>query len=168
MIVCSSSDRDVEIGRAGHHRYARPTMPRPRLHPITPRRPVTLSPVDAKQQVLEAAEERASALAAGDARRLSAVLHDDFRWTSHLGDTFNRSDYIRRNTHGETTWRSQELSRVEVVVVGETAVLYAEVIDVVLDDAAQPDTFRMPMTQVWVRCDSTWRCLAGHAGPRLA
>ena len=26
----------------------------------------------------------------------------------------------------------------------------------------------MPMTQFWVRTDSGWRGLAGHAGPRLS
>ena len=51
------------------------------------------------------------------------------------------------------------------MVVGDTAVLYAEVTDVVLaDDGAE--TFTMPMTQVWVRQDGDWKCLAGHAGPR--
>ena len=30
-----------------------------------------------------------------------------------------------------------------------------------------PETYRMPMTQFWVRTDLGWQCLAGHAGPRL-
>jgi hypothetical protein len=30
----------------------------------------------------------------------------------------------------------------------------------------EPETFRMPMTQVWVRVDGEWQCLSGHAGPR--
>ena len=54
----------------------------------------------------------------------------------------------------------------DVVVVGDTAVLYVEVTDVVLTDDEEPETFRMPMTQVWVRRDGDWKCLAGHAGPR--
>ena len=37
------------------------------------------------------------------------------------------------------------------MVVGDTAVLYAEVTYVVLSGDDQPETFRMPMTQVWVR-----------------
>lgn len=114
---------------------------------------------------MSAAEERASALAAGDAGRLEALLHDDFRWTSHVGDRYCRAEYIRRNTGGDTVWRSQQLSNAEVVVVGDTAVLCAEVTDVVLRDDDETETFRMPMTQVWVRLDGSWRCLAGHAGP---
>jgi hypothetical protein len=55
----------------------------------------------------------------------------------------------------------------EVVVVGETAVLCAEVTDVVLAGEDDSETFRMPMTQVWVRSGDDWVCLAGHAGPRL-
>lgn len=124
--------------------------------------------MDAAQQVIRAAEARASALAEGDAKRLSDLLHEDFRWTAHVGETYGRQEYIRRNTEGHTRWRSQVLRSPEVVVVGETAVLYAEVTDVVLSGADDAQTFRMPMTQVWVRVAGEWRCLAGHAGPRLA
>jgi ketosteroid isomerase-like protein len=120
----------------------------------------------AAEQVISAAEERASALAAGDAGRLSDVLHEDFRWTTHRGETFTRSDYVRRNTEGQTVWLSQELTGAEVVLVGDTAVLYAEVTDVVLSPDENAETFRMPLTQVWVRRDGRWKCLAGHAGPR--
>jgi hypothetical protein len=52
------------------------------------------------------------------------------------------------------------------VVIGDTAVLYAEVTDVVLSEGDEPKTFRMPMTQVWICLDGGWKCLAGHAGPR--
>ena len=127
---------------------------------------VTLTSMDAAEQVISAAEERASALALGDAERLSGLLHADFKWTTHLGDTYGRSEYIHRNTEGPTAWRSQELGSPEVVVVGGTAVLYAEVTDVVLSDDGESETFRMPMTQVWVRLEGGWKCLAGHAGPR--
>jgi ketosteroid isomerase-like protein len=120
----------------------------------------------AAEQVISAAEERASALAAGDAGRLSDVLHEDFRWTTHRGETFNRSEYVRRNSEGQTVWLSQELSGAEVVLVDDTAVLYAEATDVVLSPDETAETFRMPMTQVWVRRDGRWKCLAGHAGPR--
>jgi hypothetical protein len=69
--------------------------------------------------------------------------------TTHVGDTFGRSEYIRRNTEGRTVWLSQELADAEVVVVGDAAVLRAEVTDeaVSADDAVE--TFHMPMTQVW-------------------
>ena len=83
-----------------------------------------------------------------------------------MGETHSRSEYVRRNTEGDTTWRSQDLSSPQVVVVGDTAVLYAEVTDVVLVENNATETFRMPMTQVWVRLDGSWKCLAGHAGPR--
>ena len=104
-------------------------------------------------------------MADADADRLSALLHEEFRWTAHVGETYSRQEYIRRNTEGDTVWRSQDLSGADVVVVGDTAVLYAEVTDVVLADDGS-ETFTMPMTQVWVRQDGDWTCLAGHAGPR--
>ena len=123
--------------------------------------------MDDVQAVIAAAEARAAALADGDAARLADLLHEDFRWTAHVGDTYDREEYVRRNTQGHTVWRSQTLVDPEVVVVGETAVLYAQVSDVVQSSTGGSETFRMPLTQVWVRSNSGWRCLAGHAGPRL-
>jgi ketosteroid isomerase-like protein len=123
--------------------------------------------VDDAAQVLGAARDRAAALADGDAERLLALLHPRFRWSSHVGHTYDREEYVRRNTQGHTVWRSQTLGNADVVVVGDTAVLRADVVDVVLSDGGEAETFRMPMTQVWVREAGTWRCLGGHAGPRL-
>jgi hypothetical protein len=122
--------------------------------------------VDAAEQVILAAEARGSALAEGDAEKLSGLLHDEFRWTSHVGETYSRPEYVRRNTEGHTVWRAQTILSPEVVIVGDTAVLHAEVVDVVLTESGEPETFRMPVTQVWVRLGTEWKCLAGHAGPR--
>lgn len=122
--------------------------------------------MNAEQQVIEAALARAQALADGDARRLSALLHKDFTWTSHDGRTFSRQEYIHRNTQGTVVWRFQELGAAEVTIEGDTAVLRAEVTDVVGSDDGADEVFAMPMTQVWIRRDDTWVCLAGHAGPR--
>ena len=121
--------------------------------------------MDAEDQVIKAAQARASALAEGDANRLASLLHEEFRWTSHAGETYSRQEYVRRNTQGHTVWRSQDLGSPDVVVVGDTAVLYTEVTDAVLSDD-RSEIFRMPMTQVWVRQGGHWTCLAGHAGPR--
>ena len=122
--------------------------------------------MDAASQVIRAAEARANALADGDADRLAALLHPEFRWTTHVGETHDRDEYVRRNTEGHTVWRAQTLLDAHVVVVDDTAVLRCEVTDVVLAGDDEPATFRMPMTQVWVRTDGRWSCLGGHAGPR--
>ena len=127
----------------------------------------TPTDVDHAQDVLAAAESRAAALVGGDAGRLTDLLHEDFRWTTHVGETYDRAEYVLRNTGGQTTWRSQTLVHPDVVVVGDTAVLRAEVSDVVESSEGAPQTFRMPMTQVWIRTGTSWRCLAGHAGPSL-
>ena len=121
--------------------------------------------MDDAAEVVAAARERASALADGDTERLAALLHAEFHWTSHVGETYDRAEYVRRNTEGHTVWRSQELTAIEVDVVGDTAVLRADVRDVVLAGNGEPTTFRMPVTQVWVRELDRWLCLAGHAGP---
>jgi ketosteroid isomerase-like protein len=121
--------------------------------------------VDLHREVIQAAEARARALTTGDADGLRRLLHEDFRWTSHSGEAFTRADYIRRNTMGPVTWKSQHLNDVEVTIVDDAAVLRAEATDVVESEDGT-ETYRMPMTQVWVRRDGGWRCLAGHAGPR--
>ena len=121
--------------------------------------------MDDSAAVISAAEARADALARGDADELMALLHTDFRWTAHTGQVFDRDDYVARNTGGTTVWKAQSLIDPSVVVVGDAAVLHAEVADVVLAADGEAETFRMPMTQVWVRLGDGWACLAG---PRLA
>jgi ketosteroid isomerase-like protein len=122
--------------------------------------------VDAETEVLEAARRRAEALAAGDRRALEALLHPNFTWTSHRGESFDRDSYLESNTTGRLTWSNQTLTEVDVTVVDRTAVLRCVVVDEVITDSG-PETFRMPMTQTWVHVDDAWRCLAGHAGPLL-
>ena len=122
--------------------------------------------MDARRQVLRAAQARAAALAAGDASRLDELLHEDFRWTAHTGESFDRASYLEANTGGRTNWRGQDLGDPEVVIVGDAAVLRTVVTDTI-DRADDIETYRMPMTQCRVRADGGWRCLAGHAGPRL-
>ncbi|HSK34501.1 MAG TPA: nuclear transport factor 2 family protein [Propionicimonas sp.] len=119
-----------------------------------------------QQQVLAAARQRAAALAEHDQDRLRELLHPDLRWTSHTGERFDRDAYLRSNTGGSNRWSSQQLVDAEVVVHDETAVLRCLAVDTV-DRGGGAEEFRMPMTQVWVRRDGGWVCLAGHAGPRL-
>ena len=123
--------------------------------------------MSAESDVIAAAEARAAALASSDGPRLLELLHEDFRWTTHVGTTYDRAEYVRCNTEGDTVWGSQQVVDPYVVVVGGTAVLHALVTDVVLPAGGDPETFRMPVTQVWVLAGDAWRCLAGHAGPRL-
>ena len=63
-------------------------------------------------------------------------------------------------------WRGQTLEDVQVAVGGETAVLTAIVVDEVELDG-EGATNRLRLTQVWVRGENGWTCLAGHAGPRV-
>jgi hypothetical protein len=122
--------------------------------------------VTVEDQVVAAALARADALASGDGEQLRSLLHPDFHWTSHLGEQFDRELYVASNTALSPTWNNQSLARIAVIVVGDTAVLRCVVTDRV-DHGRGIETFRMPMTQTWVRVDDRWLCLAGHAGPRL-
>ncbi|WP_112238815.1 nuclear transport factor 2 family protein [Kribbella monticola] len=120
----------------------------------------------AEDEVVRAALERAEALAARDGERLSALLHPEFHWTSHRGEQFDRDRYVASNTSGSLVWHTQVLTDIEVVVVGDAAVLRCVVTDQV-DAGVGVEAFRMPMTQTWVLVAGRWVCLAGHAGPRV-
>lgn len=119
------------------------------------------------QQVLQVAERRARALAARDSEALQALLHPSLQWTTFQGEVLSREQYIAGNTGDALTWRSQQLDRVRVVVVGDTAVLTALVTDEVQRDG-RDHMFRLRLTQTWVRVGSGWQCLAGHAGPEVS
>ena len=59
--------------------------------------------------VLARAEQRATALATADAAGLRALLHPEFRWTTHVGEVLDRETYIASNTTGRTVWHGQTL-----------------------------------------------------------
>jgi hypothetical protein len=123
--------------------------------------------VDTAEEVLEAARHRAAALTTGDPQELRRLLHPQFRWFTHTGEGFDRESFVRSNTQGTTRWDRQELSDVHLVAHEHTAVLRCQVLDAV-DHGAGIEELRLPMTQVWVRYDDRWVCLAGHAGPSLS
>ena len=120
---------------------------------------------DVAGEVLAAARARADALAAGDRAALGRLLHPQFRWTTHRGAVLDRDAYLAGNVDGGLTWRSQRLDDVDVQVAEDrVAVLTAWVTDLVVRDG-EPQTFRMRLTQTWLRTGDGWVCLAGHAGP---
>ena len=114
--------------------------------------------------VLDAAERRAAALVAGDRDVLTELMHPSLQWTTFTGEVLSREQYIAGNTEGDLRWRSQRLDDAVVAVAGDTAVLTALVIDQVTRDG-QDVAFALRLTQTWVRTQSGWQCLAGHAGP---
>ena len=119
-----------------------------------------------RQAVLVAAERRAAALVARDPAALRELMHESLRWTTHSGDVFDRERYIHANTSGTLRWHGQRLEDVDITVIGDTAVLTAVVVDDV-EDAGEPRTNRLRLTQTWSRVGGAWVCLSGHAGPHV-
>lgn len=115
-----------------------------------------------EQEVTEAALRRAAALAAGDEAALRLLMHPRLQWTNFRGEVLGYEEYITGNTRGSLRWRSQRLDDVAVVVDGGTAVLTAGVTDEVTRNGRE-QSFRLRLTQTWVRASEGWRCLAGHA-----
>ncbi len=73
---------------------------------------------------------------------------------------------VRQTVHGHLA-RAHLCRTRGRTVVGDVVVLRCTVADFV-DTGRGSEVLRMPMTQVWIRADAQWVCLAGHAGPRLA
>lgn len=121
---------------------------------------------EARTAVAAAARARARALVAGDRRGLTDLLHPQLRWTTYDGKVLDRDAYLAGNVGGDLRWVDQLLDDVDVQVVDGVAVLTAEVTDVV-ERHGRRETFRLRLTQTWTRSADGWRCLAGHAGPRL-
>jgi ketosteroid isomerase-like protein len=115
-------------------------------------------------EVLQAARQRADALVAADVETLRSLLHPDLRWTTFRGDVLNRDDYITGNTDGSLRWLGQTLLSPEVVLAGDTAVVTATALDEVERDGRE-ESFSLRLTMTWVRSETKWQCLAGHAGP---
>jgi hypothetical protein len=116
----------------------------------------------AQQDVVDAALRRAVALAARDEEALRRLMHPGLQWTTYRGNVLGYEEYIEGNTSGPLLWRAQRLSDVQVVVIGDTAVLTGWVTDEVRRDG-HDQVFRLRLTQTWVRTPDGWRCLAGHA-----
>ena len=89
-------------------------------------------------------------------------MHPNLQWTTYKGDVLSYEDYIAGSIHGTLVWRAQRLEDVQVVVLGDTAVLTASVFDEV-SQGGSDQTFKLRLTQTWVRTSAGWRCLAGHA-----
>ncbi|MFW6598187.1 nuclear transport factor 2 family protein [Propionibacteriaceae bacterium Y2011] len=120
-----------------------------------------------RDQILALADRRATALATRDADALREMMHPQLRWTSSRGVVMDRDTYVATNTAGGSlVWRGQRINAAEVSVVGDTAVLVADVSDDVTIDGVE-QTLRLHLTQTFVRVADRWQCLAGHAGPQV-
>lgn len=88
------------------------------------------------------------------------------QWTTFKDDVLSLDQYIEGTTGRVLTWRSQRLDDPSVVVVGDTAVLTALVVDEIQKEGHDL-TFSLGLTQTWIRAGGRWQCLASHAGPEI-
>jgi hypothetical protein len=116
--------------------------------------------VDTKAAVLEAARRRSAALETGDPGELRTLLHPRFTWFSHTGRRFDRDSFIAASEQDGQLLR-ELVADARVVTHARTAVVHCHAADGV---DGEPERL-LPVTQVWVRYDDRWVCLAGHIGP---
>ena len=121
-----------------------------------------------REQVVTAALDRAGALASRNVSRLMELHHPLLRWTTHDGRVLDRDAYVGGNIDGDLTWIEQTLSDIDVQVVDDAVAVLTAVATDVVERAEIRETFRLRLTQCWVATEEGWRCVSGHAGPRLA
>jgi hypothetical protein len=114
--------------------------------------------------VLRAATDRATALAARDWPRFAELLHPDFVYTSSQGRRLDRAAYLDFVQHGPLRWNAQWIEDARVVVDGGTAVLTGVVVDDVVTDDGE-HLLRFATTQTYVGGSGGWRYLAGQTAP---
>ncbi len=116
------------------------------------------------EHVESIARERSRALVARDIATLERILAPQFVYTNASGVLTDKQAYLARVGTPRVQWISQELSDVQVRVVGDTAVLTAAVHDRATFDG-EPLDARFRSTFVYVRSASGWICVAGHTSP---
>ena len=94
-----------------------------------------------------------------DAEAFSALLTDDFIYTSPAGEKVPRQPYLDNLRDGAVKMTSVEPSDEEVRVHGDCAVVTATW---TVDEAYRGTPFKGParITRVWVREGDTWKALA--------
>ncbi len=115
-----------------------------------------------RDEIVAATERRTRALVERDAGALLALHHPDLRFTTPRAEVRTREAFIAGNTQGDLVWRGQQMTEVDVVTCGDTAVLTALVRDQ-LERGGEPVEHDARLTLTWVREDGAWRVLAGHA-----
>ena len=120
-----------------------------------------------EQAVVTAALDRARALVTGDRARLMEMHHPLLRWTTYDGRVLGRDTYVAGNTADRLTWIDQGLSDIDVQVIDDTIAVLTAVATDIVERGGCRQSFRLRLTQCWVATEAGWRCVAGHAGPRL-
>ena len=62
-----------------------------------------------EENVIDAAEQRALALASADVEELRRLMHPKLQWTTHRGDVLDRDTYLAGNTDGSLSGMSSAL-----------------------------------------------------------
>jgi ketosteroid isomerase-like protein len=121
---------------------------------------------DMALQVMQLAEEWATAELRGDAVFLSDTLADDYVAIGPRGFMLTREDWLQRHQSGALHYSSFTLSDVQVRLYGDAAVLTGRETQTGMYQGQDiPGEFRT--TLVWVRLQGRWQLAGLHLSPIL-
>jgi ketosteroid isomerase-like protein len=107
---------------------------------------------------LEAIMQRwAAAAAAADINVLDEIIDDDFVRTSPKGALENKADYLEK--YRGLRQRHVIIDELSCKLFGDVAVVFGRSVQ---DSVNTEEQVTTRYTDVFVKCDSLWRCVAAH------
>lgn len=122
----------------------------------------TMEDASAKQ-VLQREYQYSAALLHGDARLLASVLADSFVDTSESGVLCNKQQLLQIIAHQTPPTYITETDR-KIQIYGGTAVVTVKFVVRGMDHD-KPYEAAGRATNVWIKRNSNWYCVAAHSGP---
>ncbi|MGW5355707.1 nuclear transport factor 2 family protein [Streptomyces sp. NPDC004031] len=114
-------------------------------------------------ELREAERRLRTAVLAGDADALDALLDDRARYTGPDGGVLTKADDLAAHRSRTLVVEAFDQEELTVTVAGTTGVTY--VLAALRGTAAgEPFAARLRYTRTWVRGSDGWRVLAAHAG----
>lgn len=113
------------------------------------------------KQVLQREHQYSAALLHGDTKLLASVLADSFVDTSESGVLRNKQQLLQIIAHQAPPASITETDR-KIQIYGDTAVVTVK-FDVKGMDQGKPYDFAGRATDVWIKREGNWYCVAAHS-----
>jgi ketosteroid isomerase-like protein len=116
-----------------------------------------------EQEILDLEARRVAATNSADAEALAAILHEDYVHIGGIGNTLNRTAYIR--WVGELR-REHRRSNLKVVAQGDVALLVGDLENHICVKDGDTQVVQAVVLETVVRQDGQWRILSFQITPR--
>ena len=133
---------------------------KPKTAPLDPPRPA----VSLEMQVLQQERTWSRAILRHDIETIADLLAEDFVRTSPDGRVHNKAEAILEFDRDRDKYSASTFDDAKVRVYGDVAIVQAAGIDRGTSaETGKPFSRRYRYTDVWVRRNGVWKCVATHA-----